>query len=198
MSVRRTHSRAVLLPAVVLTLTACAPDPAETATALGEGDWSRHVELEAFLPYGCHFALTDGTGIGAPSDAPYLDSLPRDLVASGSSDAVGIATDRSEGTLTIDVEDGAPADEDLARYDHVAEASLSTDGTIAVATMLDDEDAQLRVPAGTYRVRATFEGLLPVTPDGLDRAARYQLTLWPEESRPPAVLKQVPGGAPDC
>lgn len=119
-------------------------------------------------------------------------------MASDSSGAVGIATDRSEGTLTIDVEDRAPADEDLARYDHVAEASLSTDGTIAVATMLSDEDAQLRVPAGTYRVRATFEGLLPATPDGLDRAARYQLTLWPEESRPPAVLKRVPGGAPDC
>jgi hypothetical protein len=198
MNVRRTRSRAVLLPAVVLTLTACAPDPAETATALGEGDWTTHVELEGFLPYDCHFALTDGTGVGVPPDAPYIDRLPQDLVASGSSDAVGIATDRSEGTLTIDVEDRAPADEDLARYDHVAEASLTTDGTIAVATMLEDEDAQLRVPAGTYRVRAAFEGLLPASPDGLDRMARYNLVLWPEEDRPPAVLKQVPGGAPGC
>ena len=197
MSVRPARSRAVLLPALVLTLAGCAPGPEDTATALGEGDWNTHVELEGFLPYDCHFALTDGTGVGIPADADHFGRLRQDLVDAGSSEVVAFATDSSEATLTIDVEGGAPPEEDLAPYDHVAEASLTTGGTIAVATVLEDDDAQLRVPAGTYRVRATFEGLF-ATADGLDRTARYHLVLWPGESRPPAVLKQFPGGAPGC
>jgi hypothetical protein len=107
--------------------------------------------------------------------------------------------------------DSSTGTTDLDPYDHVAEASLTTSGTIAVAQVFDYSDRdtgmrpRLRVPPGTYRVRAMFQGLEPVTADGLDSPASYRLVLWPGGYRPTAVLKQFvpPGGeglnnAPGC
>jgi hypothetical protein len=196
---------------LLLALPGCAPGPAdvpaaESAAALAQGGWTTHLEVEDFWPYDCHFSLTDGVEAGAsflPGTLLHLIAAEDGVVAFASSPA-------SDGHLTIDVVAAPPA-ADLDPYDHVAEASLATSGTIAVAEVFDysDRDAgmrpHLRIPAGTYRVRAMFQGLEPVTFDGLDSPASYQLVLWPDEYRPPAVLKQfVPRGgdgihnAPGC
>jgi hypothetical protein len=165
-----------------------------------------HLEIDGFWPYDCHFSLTDGVEVGHdfyPETLEHLIAARPGVVAFATSPA-------SDGHLRIDVV-GAPPVADLLPYDHVAEASLTTTGTIAVAELFDhaDSDAEmrpaLRVPPGTYRVRAMFQGLDPVTPDGIDSPASYHLVLWPDEYRPPAVLKPFtrpgesePAGAPGC
>jgi hypothetical protein len=208
---RRTRAPIAGLVLLLLTLLGCAPDPAdvpaaESAAALARGGWTTHLEVEDFWPYDCHFSLTDGVDAGAsflPDTLVHLIAAQDGVVAFASSPA-------SDGHLTVDVAAAPPA-VDLDPYDHVAEASLTTSGTIAVAQVFDysDKDAgrrpHLRVPPGTYRVRAMFQGLEPITADGLDSPASYRLALWPEGYRPPSVLKQFvpPGGdgldnAPGC
>jgi hypothetical protein len=208
---RRARAPIVWQALLLLALLGCAPNPAdapaaESAAALARGGWTTHLQVEDFWPYDCHFSLTDGTGGAArflPDTLVHLIAAEDGIVAFASSPA-------SDGHLTIDVVATPPAT-DLDPYDHVAEASLTTSGTIAVAQVFDysDQDTgmrpQLRVPPGTYRVRAMFQGLEPVTADGLDSPASYRLVLWPDGYRPTAVLKQFvpPGGdglnnAPGC
>jgi hypothetical protein len=196
---------------LVLALSGCTPDPAvvppaESAAALDAGGWTTHLEVDDFWPYDCHFSLTDGVGVGAsfyPDTLEYLIAVGPGAVSFASSPA-------SDGHLTIDVVNTPPA-VDVGQYDHVAEASLTTSGTITVAQVFDysESDAemrpQLKVPPGTYRVRAMFQGLEPVTPDAIDSPAFYHLVIWPDEYQPPAVLKQfIPPGnagrfkAPGC
>lgn len=196
---------------LMLALSACTPDPADvpsvgTAAALDAGGWTTHLEIDDFWPYDCHFSLTDGVHVRAnfyPETLEHLIAVGPGVVSFASSPA-------SDGHLTIDVVN-APSAVDVGPYDHVAEASLTTSGTIAVAQVFDysDSDVELRpqltVPPGTYRVRAMFKGLVPVTPDGIDSPAFYHLVLWPDEYQPPAVLKQFsePGSpeglnAPGC
>jgi hypothetical protein len=189
---------------LVLAVSGCTPDPAdvppaETAAALDAGGWTTHLEVDDFWPYDCHFSLTDGVEVGASF---YPDALEH-LIAVGPGVVSFASSPASDGHLTIEVVNAPPA-VDVGPYDHVAEASLTTSGTVAVAQVFDysDRDAemrpQLRVPPGTYRVRAMFQGLEPVTPDGLDSPAFYRLVLWPDEYRPPAVLKQFrPPGNPE-
>jgi hypothetical protein len=180
--------------------------PAESAAALNAGGWETHLEIDDFWPYDCHFSLTDGVEVGAishPDTIEHLIGVWPGVVSFASSPA-------SDGHLTIDVVN-APPPVDVGPYDHVAEASLTTSGTIAVAQVFghSDRDAEMRpqldVLPGTYRVRAMFQGLDPVTPDGIDSPAFYHLILWPDEYQPPVVLKQftTPGSpswinAPGC
>lgn len=190
---------------LVLTLSGCTPDPAdvppaESAAALDAGGWTTRLEVDDFWPYDCHFSLTDGVGVGVA--ASFYPDILEHLIAVGPGVVSFASSPASDGHLTIDVVSAPPA-VDVGPYDHVAEASLTTSGTIAVAQVFDysESDAemrpQLRVPSGTYRVRAMFQGLEPVTPDGIDSPALYHLVLWPDEYQPPAVLKQfIPPGNP--
>jgi hypothetical protein len=63
----------------------------------------------------------------------------------------------SDGRLTIDVVTAPPA-VDVGPYDHVAEASLVTAGTLAVAQVADhsDHDAEMRPSSGCRPARNAF------------------------------------------
>jgi hypothetical protein len=191
MTARRCAASLAALVPLVLALAGCAPDPADARRAAGAGPMSLEI---------------DGVEVG---DDFYPETLEH-LIAARPGVVAFATSPASDGHLRIDVV-GAPPVADLPPYDHVAEASLTTTGTIAVAALFDhaDSDAEMRpaldVPPGTYRVRAMFQGLDPVTLDGIDSPASYHLVLWPEEYRPPTVLKPFtrpgesePAGAPGC
>ncbi len=80
---------------------AAVPQPAETAAALGEGDWTTHFEADEFWPDDCHFWLTDDPDNFYPTSGSYYDRLSEDLVTAGSA-GVGLASSAgSDGHLSI-------------------------------------------------------------------------------------------------
>lgn len=61
-------------------------------------------------------------------------------------------------------------------------------------TLIDyfPEAKHLPVSPGSYRVRVYYGGLNTLSADGLDGEDYYQVVLWPEKYRSPAVLKKWP------
>jgi hypothetical protein len=106
---------------------------------------------------------------------------------------VGIGTVRNvDVPVTIAVLEREPV-LDADKFDQVVECSISVQSGIIVAAGCTDyfpNAARIKVAPGTYRVRASFEGLDSVSADGLEGNDHYHLQLWPAVMGSVEILKQ--------
>ena len=150
----------------------------------------RRYELTLFAD--CHqFCIQDEKVDGDLSDAWTDAALERLLaVAPGT---VRIGTVRNvEVPVTISVLEREPVF-DADKFDQVVECSIAVaSGTIVVAGCTDSfpDAARINTPAGSYRVRASFKGLDPVSGNRLAGSDHYHLELWPGPMGTVQVLKQ--------
>ena len=80
-------------------------------------------------------------------------------------------------------------------WDHAVECSLElSTGHLQVHECTGPAILDVEVPAGTYRVRALFDGLGSLSEDRLEGDDRYVLVLWPGVTQPLRVAKQSPFG----
>lgn len=108
---------------------------------------------------------------------------------------VGIGTVRNmDVPVCVEILTAAPA-LDLDAFDHVVECAPEVgSGRIVVAGCTDyfPDAKRIEVPAGTYRLRASFAGLDTLSSDGLDGEDRYRIQRWQAPAIAPMVLKQRP------
>jgi len=106
---------------------------------------------------------------------------------------VGIGTvSNSDVPVTIAVLEHEPL-LDADKFDHVVECSIAVkSGTIVAAGCTDylPDAVRIKLPAVSYRVRASFEGLDSVSANGLVGSDHYHLQLWPAPMGPVQVRKQ--------
>jgi hypothetical protein len=85
----------------------------------------------------------------------------------------------------------SPPPDDLADWDHVAEASLDLpSGNLQLHECSGGVVDDIALEPGTYRVRAYFGRLSDLTADGLTGNDHYRIVLCPAPSQPIRVLKQ--------
>lgn len=147
-------------------------------------------ELTLFADYH-QFYIQDENVDGNLSDAWTDEALERLLaVAPGT---VGIGTVRNvDVPVTIAVLGQEPA-LDTDKFDQVVECSIAVEsGTVVLAGCTDyfPDAARIKIPSGPYRVRASFEGLESVSPDGLEGNDQYHLQLWPAPMGGIEILKK--------
>jgi hypothetical protein len=147
-------------------------------------------ELTLFADY-YQFYMQDESADGNLADAWTNDAGERLLaVAPGT---VGIGTVRNvDVPVSISILEGPPQFDPEA-FDHVVECSVDVaSGTLVAAGCTDyfPDAMRIAIPSGSYRVRASFEGLDSVSFDGLEGNDRYHLQLWPAPMRPVEVLKR--------
>jgi hypothetical protein len=150
----------------------------------------RYYELTLFADYH-QFYIQDEKVDGDLSDAWTDTAIERLLaVAPGT---VGIGTvSNSDVPVTIAVSEHEPLF-DAEKFDHVVECSIAVEsGTIVAAGCTDyfPDAVRINMPTGSYRVRASFEGLESVFANGLARSDHYHLQLWPAPMGPIQVRKQ--------
>jgi hypothetical protein len=106
---------------------------------------------------------------------------------------VGIGTVRNvDVPVTIAVLEREPV-LDADKFDQVVECSIAVEsGTIVVAGCTDyfPDAARIKLSAGPYRVRASFQGLESVSAHGLEGNDQYHLQLWPAAMGSVEILKQ--------
>lgn len=147
-------------------------------------------ELTLFADYH-QFYIQDENVDGNLSDAWTDDAVERLLaVAPGT---VGIGTGRNvEVPVAIAVLDRAPV-LDADNFDQVVECSIAVDSGVIVAAGCTDyfpDAVRINIPAGCYRVRASFKGLDSVSADGLEGNDQYNLQLWLAPIDSVQILKQ--------
>jgi hypothetical protein len=150
----------------------------------------RRYELTLFADYR-QFYIQDEKADGDLSDAWNDAAVERLLaVAPGT---VGIGTVRNvDVPVTISVLEREPA-LDADKFDHIVECSIAVEtGTIVAAGCTDyfPDAVRIKLPAVSYRVRASFEGLDSVSADGLEGSDHYHLQLWPAPLGPVQVHKR--------
>lgn len=150
---------------------------------------SHHIQL--FADH-FQFYLQDTVVPGNLSDAWNRAALQRMLAVSDG--VVGISTARNTAVpITLELLDAAPSN-DLAEFDHVAEASLViTNGPLVVAGCRDyfPDAPRFDVSSGTYKVRLSASGLRNLSADGMNGKDHYLLQLWQAPFREPSTLKQA-------
>ncbi len=77
-----------------------------------------------------------------------------------------------------------PVPEDVARWDHVVEASLDLpSGCLIVKGVMEDLNLpHIAVAPGTFRVRVYYGGIYTVSEDRLKGKDHYRVVLWPVSS----------------
>ncbi len=157
------------------------------------------LELEIFADY-FQFTLEDeqtagqraGTVIELPDD--WWKQLSTQMLAVDAG-VIWVSTVRNMSVPVSVTLLGNPPVDELAAWDHVAEASiaiLSGKLVIAGVTGYLPDEPRLPVEPGTYRVRVYFGGLERISEDGLDGEDHYAVVLWPAEYGEPATLKKWP------
>jgi hypothetical protein len=147
-------------------------------------------ELTLFADYH-QFYIQDENVDGNLSDAWSREAVDRLLaVAPGT---VGIGTVRNvDVPVTIAVLEREPV-LDADKFDQVVECSIVVEsGAIVVAGCTDNffDAARIKIPSGSYRVRASFEGLDSVAAGSLEGNDQYHLQLWPAPMGTVRILKQ--------
>jgi hypothetical protein len=147
-------------------------------------------ELRLFADYH-QFYIQDESVDGNLADAWTDDAVKRLLaVAPGT---VGIGTVRNvDVPVTISIFEREPVF-DPEKFDQVVECSVAVEsGSIVAAGCTDyfPDAMRIKIPSGSYRVRAGFQGLDSVSADGLDGNDQYHLQLWPAPMGPVEILKQ--------
>lgn len=147
-------------------------------------------ELTLFADYH-QFYIQDENVDGNLSEAWSDEAVERLLaVAPGT---VVIGTVRNfDVPVTIAVLEREPV-LDADKFDQVVECSIAVEsGTIVVAGCTDyfPDAARIKLSAGSYRVRASFQGLESVLAQGLDGNDQYHLQLWPAAMGSVEILKQ--------
>ena len=137
------------------------------------------------------FYIQDENIDGNLSHAWTDDAVERLLaVAPGT---VGIGTVRNvEVPVTIAVLEREPVLE-ADKFDQIVECSIEVESGAIVAAGCTDyfpDAARIKIASGTYRVRASFNGLDSVSADGLDGDDQYHLELWPGPMGSVQILKQ--------
>jgi hypothetical protein len=82
---------------------------------------------------------------------------------------------------------------DANKFDQVVECSIAVEsGTIVAAGCTDyfPDAVRIKLPAVSYRIRASFEGLDAVSANGLVGSDHYHLQLWPAPLGPVQVRKR--------
>ncbi len=112
--------------------------------------------------------------------------------------SVGIGTVRNMAVpIVVSLHQEEPED-DFREWDLVNECSFTVrSGRIAVLGCTDalPEAARLSVPAGPYRLRASYVGLDSLSEDGLDGDDFYRLQIWPAPLAGLRTLKEKAGAA---
>jgi hypothetical protein len=99
---------------------------------------------------------------------------------------------RAAGSTPIIVErwPAAPPDDDLDDYDLVVEATLAVpSGELSIENE-SGEQGKVRIPPGTYRVRAHYANEDSCTYDGDDGANHVRVSLFPEAAAPHVQLRK--------
>ena len=147
-------------------------------------------DLKLFADYH-QFYLQDEPADGDLSEAWTQEATDRLLAVSEG--VVGIGTVRNvDVPVTLEILDSEPT-HDFVGFDHVVECSIAiTSGRLVVAGCTDyfPDAERIDVPAGTYRVRASYANLNSISPDGLDFCDRYMLQLWLSAPSETVVLKR--------
>jgi len=150
----------------------------------------RRYELTLFADYH-QFYIQDEKADGDLSDA-WTDAAVERLLAVAPG-TVGIGTVRNvDVPVTISVLEQEPV-LDADKFDHIVECSIAVEsGTIVAAGCTDyfPDAVRIKLPAFSYRVRASFEGLDSVSSNGLAGNDYYHLQLWPAPMGPVQVRKQ--------
>jgi hypothetical protein len=150
----------------------------------------RRYELTLFADYH-QFYIQDEKADGDLSDA-WNDAAVERLLAVGPG-TVGIGTVRNvKVPVTISVLEQEPA-LDADKFNHIVECSIAVEsGTLVAAGCTDyfPDAVRIKLPAVSYRVRASFKGLDSVSRNGLAGNDHYHLQLWPAPMGPVQVLKQ--------
>lgn len=96
---------------------------------------------------------------------------------------VGLGTYRSGRVpVTVEVLDHSPDNDDLADWEHVAEASIHTpSGVLVIDAPTGNNGETIRLAPGTYRVRHHTAGQNTLSEDELRGDDYYRLLLWPDE-----------------
>src|ERR1051326_8074250 len=126
----------------------------------------KSLELSLFADY-FQFYIQDELAVGDLSSSWTEEAMSRLLaVAPGT---IGVSTVRNgDVPVTIEIHSQEP-DNDLARWDHVVEATLDvTSGRIVVAGCTDYflDAKRIDVPSGSYRARVSYGALDTVSEDG--------------------------------
>jgi hypothetical protein len=154
---------------------------------------SRH-DLKVYADYHTFYLMDDGVQPEIPTDVSTEDMKRR--VKAEPHIVVVYPARNVEIPVTIEVHAAPPAAPDLAKWDHVAEASLAAPtGRIVVAGCSDylPKCERIDVKPGEHRLRLSCGGLSTISDDGLDGQDHYQIDLWPAPAAGVKVLKQAPG-----
>lgn len=115
------------------------------------------------------------SGQNAPEEWTDQDVADRAKVASG---VVVICPIRN---MTVPVEVGiwdSSPEVNLALWQHVVEAPLTTTGRIEVEECIGPTQAGFTVEPGDYTVRALYRGLDTLSDDGLEGEDFYEIQIW--------------------
>ena len=116
-----------------------------------------------------------------------------DMLATGPG-IVGVGTARNfHVPVTVCVRDSEPEEEDLGRWDHVAEASLPVpSGCLMVrgCTEARRNAARIAFEPGLYRVCVYYLNLDSVSANGIEGDDSYKVVLWPSWEEATRVLKR--------
>lgn len=147
---------------------------------------TRHYEI--FADYFQFYLWDAGEKPVPPSDYSHDDVVRRIKAAPH---VVVIQPVRNmDVAVDLDIADAAPA-LDLAKFDHVAEASIDLpSGQLEIHECTGGSIDIVALAPGSYRVRACFSGLDTLSEDGLDGDDRYHLTVWPAPAAPVGIRKQ--------
>ena len=107
---------------------------------------------------------------------------------------LGVRTQRDmDVAVIVEIASGEPEEDDLAEWDHVAQASIDVpSGRLVVSGPTEDYDMAQRIDIapGRYIVRVYFGMLEEVDEEGFEGDDFYKLVLWRGEPKPVKVLKQ--------
>lgn len=149
-----------------------------------------YYKLTLFADY--HQFYIQDEGIDSNLSDAWTDTAIERLLAV-TPGTVGIGTvSNSDVPVTIAVLEHEPL-LDADKFDHVVECSIAVkSGTIVAAGCTDyfPDAVRIKLPAVSYRVRASFEGIDSVSANGLVGSDHYHLQLWPAPMGPVQVRKQ--------
>jgi hypothetical protein len=124
----------------------------------------------------------------APTD--YSDEDTKRRIKTGANVVVVQSARNMKVPVELEVLDAAPSD-DLADWDHVAEASLELpSGKLQLHECTGGPIDDIDVAPGTYRVRAYYGRLDDLSANGLDGNDHYRIALWRAPLASIRVLKQ--------
>lgn len=154
-----------------------------------------YAALDVFADYNS-FVVQDESARFEPGRA-WTRALLTNLIATAPG-AVGVGTARRVTVPVILDIRSTPPDNDFDEWDHVTQASLTTDTGRILVSMFDYSDTIPRttIPAGTYTVRIYSKGFRTISSDGLHGDDLYRILMWPGPTQEAEVLKRYPDPLP--